>query len=459
MEAIIYQNLKAEGAPINRILNLEIKNELNAYGSAYIEGEADYEQAQEYIQRVQPGTQITISTTAKGQPPKLFAGVISNISMRKEDEYAVLQIKLEAMASQLNVEKQNRSFQKSSSTYEEVINMAVGGKGIVDMKASDHPIGSLIMQYNETPWIFAMRMASALGAPICSNINTEVPILTIGIPDTGKSYDLKDVEYGYSSDGGSTGTTLTGMQTVQIGDRVMYGGKRDAVKKYCCRMQGGILMTTVYVIPEAEAQSINSGNGTAGENVPNQIMNTQAAGKMFTGIVQEVNLDKVKVHLTDIDSSFDGGGDFWFPYSTAYSSGDGSGFYCMPAQGDTVRVFFPSDNEKDAFAASSINVSPLADPKHKKWRTPGGKEILMTEQGMFITCKQDRIFINLEDENGITIFSEKDINVNSMSNMTLYAREGIAIHSESKILVSTGESYIDITSELIQMGAQQILIN
>ena len=146
-------------------------------------------------------------------------------------------------------------------------------------------------------------------------------------------------------------------------------------------------------------------------------------------------------------------------YSTAYSSSDGSGFYCMPAEGDTVRVFFPSDNEKDAFAASSVNVSPLDNPKHKKWRSPAGKEILLTEEGMYITCKEGKIFINLEDENGITIFSDKDINVNSMSNMTLYAKGNIKLQSDTKILVSTGESYIDITSELIQMGATQILIN
>ena len=78
---------------------------------------------------------------------------------------------------------------------------------------------------------------------------------------------------------------------------------------------------------------------------------------------------------------------------------------------------------------------------------------------MFITCKEEKIFINLEDEYGITIYSDKDINVNSMTNMTLYAKEGITLQSDTKILVSTGESYIDITSQLIQMGATQILIN
>lgn len=455
METITYLNLKIEGTPITRVLELNIENGLDMYGKAYIEGETDYEEGNQFIQRVQSQTQVAISTTASGQPQKLFVGVVSSANIRKESEYAVLQLTLDAMAATLDKEKQNASYQKTGSMYEELINKSVNGKSIIDMQAADHATGSLVMQYNETPWKFAQRMASALGAPICANTDTEIPVVTIGMPKAGKTYQLSDVEYGYESDGEQINTMLTGTQAVQVGDSVSYGGSTDVVKRYCAKMQGGVLRTTVYVIPKAEAAAMNSGKA----DPKKQITNTQAAGKMFSGTVQEVKLDKVKVHLTDIDSSFDAGGDFWFPYSTAYSSSDGSGFYCMPAQGDTVRVFFPSDNEKDAFAASSVNVSPLDNPKHKKWRSPAGKEILLTEEGMFITCKEGKIFINMEDENGITIYSDKDINVNSMSNMTLYAQQGIKLQSENKILVSTGESYIDITSELIQMGAQQILIN
>lgn len=455
METITYLNLKVEGAPITRILKLDIENGIDMYGKAYVEGEVNGDEGNRYIQRLQSQTQVTISTTAAGQPQKLFVGVVSNANIRKESEYTVLQLTLSATASTLDKEKQNASYQKTGSTYEELITQSMKGKSVIDMQAADHATGSLVMQYNETPWSFARRMASSLGAPICANIDTEVPIVTVGIPKTGKNYELSDVEYGYESDGDQLNTMITGTQSVQVGDKVSYGGNTDVVKRFRSSMQGGVLKTTVYIIPEEEARNMNSGK--AG-NIK-QITNTQASGKMFTGIVQAVKLDKVKVHLTDIDSAFDAGGDFWFPYSTAYSSSDGSGFYCMPAEGDTVRVFFPSDNEKDAFAASSVNVSPLDNPKHKKWRSPAGKEILLTEEGMYITCKEGKIFINLEDENGITIFSDKDINVNSMSNMTLYAKGNIKLQSDTKILVSTGESYIDITSELIQMGATQILIN
>lgn len=73
--------------------------------------------------------------------------------------------------------------------------------------------------------------------------------------------------------------------------------------------------------------------------VQKEVTNTQISGKMYTGIVQAVQKDQVQVHLVDIDSEYDGAGNVWLPYSTAYSSSDGSGFYCMPAEGDQVRVF------------------------------------------------------------------------------------------------------------------------
>lgn len=474
METITYLNLKVEGAPIKTITQLQMENRMNTYGRAFVAGEVDYGEGSDYVKKAQPGTMVTICTSAEGQPQKLFVGVVANAGIRKQGEYAQLELTLCASASQLDKQRKNQSFQNMGSTYEQIINKSLAGAASVRMKASDHATGKLIMQYNETGWAFTQRMASALGAPISANTDTAIPVITVGIPKTGKSYTLSGVEQGLpggkadiESMGQSFGATqLVSTQAVLLGDQIQYGDSQGIVQGYRSNMQDGTLKTTIEVSSGTAGSAGGGAGGMAGSGAgganpmqPQQITNTQASGKMFTGIVQGVKLDKVQVHLIDIDESYDGGGDFWFPYSTAYSSSDGSGFYCMPKENDTVRVFFPSDNEADAFAASSVNVSPLDNPKDKKWRSPAGKEILMTEEGLFITCKDEKIFINLQNEDGITICSEKDININSQSNMLLYAKEGITLQAKNKILISTGESYIDITEDLIQMGAKQIMIN
>lgn len=451
METITYQNLKVEGTPISKVTELEIDNGLNAYGTATVTGEVSIAEGEAFASRADGSTKIQITTTASGQPPVLFIGVVDKASIRKMADYAVLTIGLKATAAVLDMQKNNKSYQNLGSTYEEVITQAIAGKATVEMQVSDKAIGQLIMQYQETPWEFAARMASQFEAPICANVTTDNPVITIGVPKGGKSYDLPDVEYvsaaeqGKARSTGASGTGISTMQYMELGDSVSYGGSSGQVGHIHASLRDGILRTTVSMSKKQQMTQKSQ-------------YNQAVSGRMLKGLVQAVEKDKVQVHLVDIDESYDGGGNLWLPYSTAYSSSDGSGFYCMPQEGDEVRVFFPSDNEKDAFAASSVNVSPLDNPQHKKWRSPAGKEILLTEGGLFITCKEEKIYINLEDENGITITSDKDINVATVNNMLLYAQKQLKVQAENKILISTGTSYIDMTPDQIQMSATEILI-
>ena len=459
METITYLNIKVEGVPYTKILSLHIQNAINGYGSAYIEGEIDSEKGNAYVQRLTSDTIVKITTTADGQPPILFMGVVAGSSVSQETDYTLLKLQLFATVHKLNYKKKNQSFQNAADTYTQVITKALDGMADLQMNVSDKAIGSLIMRYNETSWEFAQRMASTFGAPISANVNTEKPLLTVGMPKTGKTYNVSDAKLGFSSESQTSygGTVVTSAQYVYLGDKICVGNKTETVQEYESSLDYGILTTKICLMSKDNENKIAS--GTNDSPVQRPITNVAASGKMFTGVVQAVQKDKVQVHLTSIDAEYDAGGTHWFPYSTAYSSSDGSGFYCMPAVGDTVRVFFPSDNEEDAFAASSVNVSPLDDPLHKKWRSPAGKEILFTPEGLLISCKDDKIFIDLTDEEGVKICSEKDITINAQNNLTLYAKKVLKMQAENKVLLSSGESYIDMSKDLIEMGAKQVLIN
>lgn len=449
METITYLNLKVEGTPISKVTALEIDHGMNGYGKATVTGEVSVAEGEAFAGRSSGNTKIRITTTAKGQPPVLFVGLVNKSSIAKMAEYALLTVELKGTASKLDVQKRNKSYQNLGSTYEEILNQSMDGKAIVEMQVSDKAIGQLIMQYQETAWEFASRMASQFQTSICADVTSEKPVITIGVPKGKKSYSLSDVEYVSAAEGekadSPSGTGISTMQYMELGDNVTNGGNSGQVGHLHASMKDGILRTAVYTSKKEQFTQKPQ-------------YNQAASGRMLKGKVQAVKKDKVQVHLVDIDKSYDSGGNLWLPYSTAYSSSDGSGFYCMPQEGDEVRVFFPSDNEKDAFVASSANVSPLDNPKHKKWRSPAGKEILMTEEGIFITCKGEKIFINLENEKGITISSEKDINVVTENNMLLYAKKELTVQAENKILLSTGTAYIDMTPEEIQMGAESILI-
>lgn len=166
-----------------------------------LSGEVEPAEGEGFAARADENTCITIRTSAAGQPPVLFMGVAESVSLSKSSEYALLNLTLRAEASRLNTKKEHRSFQNTGSTYEEVINKALGGKAGLQMNVSDKATGRLIVQYNETAWEFALRMASEFGAPLCANVETQVPQLTVGVPETGNTYQLSDVEYDFGSNG------------------------------------------------------------------------------------------------------------------------------------------------------------------------------------------------------------------------------------------------------------------
>lgn len=464
MEVITYQNIKVDGIPLKRILALTIDHSSNNHATATVLCEVDYEEGKDCISRMDETTGIAISTTAEGQPSKLFCGIVSNAKLESEGDYTTMYVELVSSSALLDIQKNKKSFQNTGKTYEQILNDALGGSGTINFAVSDKAIGNLIMQYNETNWEFTKRMAAVFNAPVIASIISKKPYLTIGLPPANRTVTIDSTKKtvavnGLKFNSMSQNNLISGVNQADtaasgstsysyafIGDNLSMNGVTQRISSVSAVLVDGILTMSYTCAKESGfAQPVTK--------------NVQASGKMFKGTVKAVQLDKVQVHLVDVDSSYDGGGTHWFPYSTLYSSQDGSGFYCMPEVGDTVRVFFPSNNEGDAFAASSVNVSPLDNVKHKKWRVPKGKEILMTEEGLYITCKENKIFINLVDEDGISIYSEKDINILSTANINIQSNKELIMHAQNNMFIGTGESSIDITKEKIALSSENVVIN
>lgn len=456
MEPITHLNVAIEGVAYNRLLELEIKHSVNEHGMAVITVETDEATANDYLNRADEKAMIKITTSAEGQPEVLFCGVISNAGIEKVNEYVLLKLVLTSTSVISDIQKKNKSYQNTGKTYEDIMTQAVDGAAIIDMQVTDKAIGNMIVQCNETGWEFCKRMASRLGAPIITSIDTEVPIITVGIPQSVDTYDLNQVETKVQSDRkklddmmmeDTFGTSINTTQYMFLGDIVQSGSGTHRARGIYSTLVSGMLVTTVCV-------------GRETSFVQPIIVNNQIAGKMYTGKVEAVQGDTVQVHLIDIDSDFDGESTVWLPYSTAYSSSDGSGFYCMPAEGDNVRVFFPGSDEGEAFAASSVSVNVGADITDKQWTGPNGKQILLTKEGIYITtnANQKKIFIDLTDEGGITIKSDSNINICAKNNLSLISNNNISLTAENNILISSAESFIDIKPEGIEIGGDNVVI-
>lgn len=131
----------------------------------------------------------------------------------------------------------------------------------------------------------------------------------------------------------------------------------------------------------------------------------------------------------------------------------------MPEKDDYVRIMFPSKNETDGFAASSINSSPPESTRNKSFKAPGGKEILLTDDGIYIMCQHQSIFIDLTQGDGIKIVSSKDIHVSSDANVTLSAEKKLTMLAKENLTLQVGDSKINMEKDQIVLGAKNVLLS
>ncbi len=472
MDTITFENIIVDGFPFSKIRNVEIYHAPNEHGVAMIVGQVPVDICQDALDRLDETSLIHIKTTAKGQREVLFIGGVAYVTNEKQQIYNLVTLKLHALSYKLDIKKNQRSFQQTSKPYGEIIKTVTKDWATTYIKVSDKPIGGLIMQFNETDWEFAKRMAAGLSAPLISTVAEERTRIYVGLPPSTKESNIvtPSITYGInqesknkqSANGGAgsmkedfSEQQLEGYEYLLIGDTVNISGSKCRVKNVSATIKDGILTMKYGVLHSGSSQTEN----VTSISVP-PTPSVQSSGKMMLGSVKAVAKDKVQVHLIDVDKGgYDGGGDFWFPYSTAYSSSDGSGWYCMPEVGDTVRVFFPSGNEADAFAASSVCASPPANTRNKSWKAPGGKEILLTDEGLYIIGKEGKIFINLTDEKGIEIVSDSNVMISSDTSVVLSSQNNISLVAENEITVGTEEAYINMRKGNVTLCGTEVLIN
>ncbi len=467
METITYENIKVEGFAFDKILQIELFHTINTHGEAVIVGEVESSKVVDLVSRIDKTTIIKITTTAQKQISDLFIGCVSDVAVTNEELYSQVKLKLITLGALLDLERKNKSFQVTTNTYGDIIQEVTTGNATIQIEVSDKATNTLIVQYNETDWDFTKRMASGLNAPIVSVINEANAKIHIGIPSVAKTINVESsafkhlfehIKYeNFSENSGLSAIhedfalqKVASYEYALIGDLVNFNDISNRIKTVSAKLVDGILEMVYGVFPYSM-----SSNG----DIVELITNIQISGKMLIGTVKSVDKDKVKVHLTDIDENYDASGDWEFPFSTAYSSTDGSGWYCMPEIDDTVRVFFPTCIEGGSFAASCEFAIPPSNPKNKSWKAPAGKEILLSEEGLYIIGNSGKVFISLTDDDGIKIHSDKDITVSSDTMINIVAGNDVKLVASNEIVVGTEDAYLNIKKDSISLVGKEILVN
>ena len=465
--AVALHDIKITGVEFLQIRQIEINHVANEFARARLILQVDDKKGKKFLEQAN-ADKIKISAKINKKDTVLFQGYISNLSLRTTIDESILTIDLLDAACLLNLKYETCSFQKLTDKYEEVLKTAVkdsGGK--INLKVTDKAIEKMIVRLNETSWQFIKRMASHFNSMVFTDITAEKPLITIGLPESKNSIEIDDAQVTYNFDDETfqfinsnekllaKGTKIISedfssvnvnnvYQYLNIADTVKLNKKEYRVKSLRFQLVENLL-TANYILV-----------GKTAFFVPIEPQKN-ISGRVFRAQVKKVEKDKIQAHLIDVDEKYTEG-TTWFPFATAYSSADGSGWYVMPEVDDYVRILFPSIDTSDAFALSSINTAPLKEPKNKSLKAPGGREILLTDKGVEIIAEHQKTFIQLDKDKGINIVSAKDIVINADGNVSFDAKGKIQMVSQKEITAQSGQSHMKILSNQIDMGGSNIIV-
>lgn len=159
------ENIKVKGIEFLNILNCELQKKVNHHGTAKIVGiiKEDYEKTCLSLAAKQKYVEI-IAEQLNGKSKCIFVGYIKNASIEVKGVKKA-SIELVTGSNRMDLKKRTRTFQNVSMTYKQLmesnekLNSNIGAKSIF-FEDGNAQINNLVVQFKETDWEFAKRMAA-----------------------------------------------------------------------------------------------------------------------------------------------------------------------------------------------------------------------------------------------------------------------------------------------------------
>ncbi|MFQ9614243.1 MAG: phage baseplate assembly protein V, partial [Clostridium butyricum] len=363
-----------------------------------------------------------------------------------QNNVRILEIEALSRTYLMDIKKMVRTFQDENYTYMDVINILNNENGNVlamDNITDDKKIDKLIVQYKETDWELIKRLASHFNAGLIPECQLDGTKYIIGMRKDGISYSLDEFNYSIKKSIQEYKEKYeNGIETLNDMNLISYEITTNKMLNLCeaVNFNGKNLYVYKAIIEICDSEFINKYvlRDEKGMKIQKRY-NDKLIGLSLKGNILDTKNDVVKIKL-DIDSSQNKDTAKWFPYSTVYSSEDGTGWYCMPEVGDAIRLYFPDNEEKNAYAISSVNLKSSnskkrSDPSVKNIGTKYGKQLVM-KPGAVEIIGGNNLLMRMTDDGGIEIKSDKKI--------ILEAQDDIEIKGKAKVSIK-GDEGVDLT--------------
>lgn len=445
------------------LLECTIHKKSNEHATARIKGRISWDKEEEYLEDVLAETYATITVTDDSEEDKIvFNGVVTHFSIQTENGVRTVTADLISGTYLLDITPVTRSFQDKNMLYKSVINTILenyANSNFIMNVGLDSLIEDWLLQYEETDWEFFKRLASHFNSFLVPDYKVGGIKFFFGMPERSEPITIQPSKFSMQKDVSEfTYKTVQQVSGLRERDAIYYNVYDREIYDI-----GDILIMKDRTLRVYEIESSLVGNElyhkyslkTEEGFQTEKHYNERMIGASLSAQVIDVAKDQVKVWIF-VDESQDVGTARWFPYSTVYSSPDGTGWYCMPEIGDEVRLYLPCSMEQDGYVISSVHIGAGGrnNPDFKSIKNKYQKEILFTPDSLVFT-NNNGMRIEIADGSGITIQSNKDINIQSSGAVNMASEGGaILVSAPSSIKLAQGGTSLTLSGNVKFAGGQ-----
>lgn len=442
-----------------------INRTINEHATATLTMRIKDEWKEEYMGILAEETWVRITGIDKADGGEintvLFHGIVTGYSFSQDGYETLMKLNMTSGTILMDLKQHFRVFQREETLCVDIhqkIAAVYPDSQVLCTEGGEDKTEGVLVQFQETDWEFLKRLAGRTGLYLVSDALKKGVRYTIGLPEgtkrkieTDKIQTKLDFnEYmekfrnGMASlqSGDMVELVIESREIFKLGDAVPYNGKEYFICKIQTSYQGAEC-SHAYFLRTKEALKV----------LP--IENKTQQGCSFDAVITDVNKDKVQVEIMQ-DEWKAADGKKWFLYSTVYSSADGTGWYCMPEIGDSVRFYVP-DKSENSFILSAVHKetdSARQNPDYKSLKTKFGKEILFTPDSILMT-NNNGMMVELNDSEGITIASDKDIFIQADNNLTISSSAAsLLIAADDKVQVKQGGTTMTLSDDIYFTGGE-----
>lgn len=384
----------------------------------------------------------------------IFQGKAENVYTKVENGLSFLYFDACSYSKEWERVEKSRSFLNPAMTYMDVAKKVIADYDRADIKdevTNGAVIPEMLLQYEESDWVFLRRLASHFGTCLMVDATDKCGKAYFGIPHINYGTELDHQDYSLEKNllhyarvlspqgilpQEASNWKIKTRRFLSMGEEVSLNKVSAVVTELNILLEKGEL---VY------RYTLSRRDGIRREKEKNP----RIFGMSIPATVKERSGNRIRVQF-DIDKEYDPAGKF-FTYAIESSS-----FYCMPEVDSQVHIYFPEHDEQSAIAVHAIGSGSSSggggsgggqNPDNKRFSDPSGSAMDMTPNSLTYAPDSSGSTVLNMSSGGLVSLHGLDINIKTQKGLMAAGEtpaKNVMLNGAKKVVLQVGDGEDDM---------------